>query len=74
MAAPNQAGVFGGKDPSAYNPSDPVVLFIIQVIGTLDIKNCSYLISSCIQGMHHSDLQPFVSCPPWLVTTATSYC
>ncbi|CDH50442.1 k homeostasis protein [Lichtheimia corymbifera JMRC:FSU:9682] len=30
MAAPNQAGVFGGKDPSAYNPQDPVVLFIIQ--------------------------------------------
>lgn len=30
-AASLQAGVFAGLNPAAYNPSDPIVLFIIQV-------------------------------------------
>lgn len=30
-AASPQAGVFAGLNPAAYNPSDPIVLFIIQV-------------------------------------------
>lgn len=29
-AAP-QAGVFSGLNPAAFNPADPIVLFIIQV-------------------------------------------
>jgi hypothetical protein len=28
---PHQAGVLEGSNPSAYNSSDPIVLFIIQV-------------------------------------------
>jgi hypothetical protein len=28
---PNQAGVLEGSNPSEYNASDPIVLFIIQV-------------------------------------------
>ncbi|KAK9248625.1 Sodium/hydrogen exchanger family-domain-containing protein [Lipomyces tetrasporus] len=32
MAAPDQSGVFGGLDPTEYNASDPLVLFIIQVV------------------------------------------
>lgn len=27
-----QAGVFAGLNPAEYNPSDPIVLFIIQVV------------------------------------------
>lgn len=30
-AATPQAGVFAGLNPAEYNPSDPIVLFIIQV-------------------------------------------
>lgn len=28
--APPQAGIFEGLNPSKYNPSDPLVLFVIQ--------------------------------------------
>jgi len=30
-AATPQAGVFAGLNPAEYNPSNPIVLFIIQV-------------------------------------------
>ncbi|KAK9448993.1 Cation/H+ exchanger [Limtongia smithiae] len=30
--AANQAGVFGGMNPTAYNASDPLILFIIQLV------------------------------------------
>ncbi|KAK9356095.1 Sodium/hydrogen exchanger family-domain-containing protein [Lipomyces doorenjongii] len=32
MTASNQAGVFGGLNPTAYNASNPLPLFIIQVV------------------------------------------
>lgn len=57
MAAPNQAGVFGGKDPSAYNPQDPVVLFIIQVYNFQRYHQMPHhLIAVIIQGKHYPDL------------------
>ncbi|KAK9479422.1 Sodium/hydrogen exchanger family-domain-containing protein [Lipomyces japonicus] len=31
-SASNQAGVFGGSNPSEYNASDPIVLWIIQLV------------------------------------------
>lgn len=36
-AAP-QAGVFAGLNPAAFNPADPIVLFIIQVKERLIVR------------------------------------
>ncbi|KAJ0158131.1 K(+)/H(+) antiporter 1, partial [Colletotrichum tanaceti] len=30
--APSQGGIFEGLDPSVFNPSDPIIMFIIQAI------------------------------------------
>lgn len=40
--APPQAGIFEGLNPSHYNPSDPIVLFIIQASIVIALSRLLY--------------------------------
>ncbi|GJC98793.1 sodium/hydrogen exchanger family protein [Colletotrichum higginsianum] len=40
--APSQGGIFEGLDPSVYNPSDPIILFIIQATIVIALTRLLY--------------------------------
>lgn len=59
QAASPQAGVFGGLNPATYNPSDPIVLFIIQVyLRDINIDNLNTKLK---QSLFFYRLQSFLS-------------
>lgn len=78
--APSQAGIFEGLNPSVWNPSDPIILFIIQATVVIALTRALYLPLSKIR--EPRDIAEVitvckylaVACPPFFIVGGNSCC